>query len=623
MSKILFIIPDKRLLPYAKRILGRNYPSIEVIAAIPSEAVEVVRSSVGKGIGIIAARTMTASVLREAQINIPIVEIPRTSFDIMRAIEDAKPFGKKFAFIAYPEKIWGIDLFSEAFGINLRQYTVGLENDLKKEIGAARADGADVILGGFSIVEEAKRLGIQSSLIHIGEEALLQAAREASRIQETIDAEAAKRGVLGTILDYSNDGIITIGSDARITAFNPVAEKLTRINRSLALGARIEEILPQLDWHVPPVRTRESLQRIFELNGTKVICNRVPIVVNDKSFGAVITFQEASRIQKMEAMIRQEIYARGHVARFCFDDILGDSKAIMDATRVAKSYASTDINVLVLGETGTGKEVFAQSIHNASQRASGPFVAINCAALPTHILESELFGYVGGAFTGANKEGRPGLFEIAHGGTVFLDEIAEMDYVNQGRLLRILQEKNVVRLGSHKVIPVDVRVIAATNKPLESMVEEKKFRDDLYFRLNILNLELPALRDRDGDIALYATRFLAEMSMSSKRSWQFSAGAIAALRDYAWPGNIRELQNIVSRLAVTSTGDTIEAAHVDRVLKRGARTVSARPSKVDRLTQEIYAALEQSRGNYSAAARLMGIHRMTLRRRMVKLGIDT
>jgi len=229
---------------------------------------------------------------------------------------------------------------------------------------------------------------------------------------------------------------------------------------------------------------------------------------------------------------------------------------------------------------------------------------------------------VGGAFTGANKEGRPGLFEIAHGGTVFLDEIAELDYANQGRLLRILQEKTVVRLGSHKVIPVDVRIIAATNKNLESMVEQNKFRDDLYFRLNILNLELPALRERDDDIALYATRFLEEMSEASKRHWKFSDESITLLKDYSWPGNIRELQNIVSRLAVTSTGDTIRAMHVGGVLKRTARTTKVKPTKIDRLTQEIYAALEQSNGNYSAAAKFLGIHRMTLRRRMDKLGID-
>ncbi|MDR3561331.1 MAG: sigma 54-interacting transcriptional regulator [Negativicutes bacterium] len=622
MAKILFIIPDENLMPFAREVLQPSYPDIEIVAAISEEGVKIVQNRLAHGLEVVAARAVTAAAIRQAHLNISVVEIPRTSFDIIRALDEAKSSGGKFAFIAYSEKIWGIDLFTAALGISLQQYTVSFKEDFEKEILAARANGAEVILGGFSVVKTARRLGIPCSLIKIGEESLLQAAREAKQIQEALEIETAKRGVFGTILDYSYDGIVTVDSAHKITAFNPAAQKLTKVNRRAALGQPIEKVLPQFDLGKTVDKGRDDLHSIVGVNGARVMCNKVPIIVNGKSFGAVATFQEISKIQQMEALIRQEIYARGHVAKFTFGDVSGESPAIQAAIKTAQHYATTEFNVLILGDTGTGKEVFAQSIHNASDRANGPFVAINCAALPAQILESELFGYVGGAFTGANKEGRPGLFEIAHKGTLLLDEIAEMDYANQGRLLRFLQERTVVRLGSHKVIPVDVRIVAATNKDLETLVHENKFRDDLYYRLNMLNLELPPLKARKGDIRLYAETFLQEFSARSAKNFSLTPEAIEILEEYSWPGNIRELRNIMGRIAVTSQTSVVDGPLLKAVLKLKTLRPSALSPKEERRTQEIQKALHDAKGNYTAAAKLLGIHRMTLRRRMQKLQLD-
>lgn len=275
-----------------------------------------------------------------------------------------------------------------------------------------------------------------------------------------------------------------------------------------------------------------------------------------------------------------------------------------------------------MGETGTGKEVFAQSIHNASSRSKGPFVAINCASLPSQILESELFGYVGGAFTGANKEGKVGLFEVAHRGTLFLDEIAEMDYINQGRLLRFLQEKTIVRLGSHKVIPVDVRIIAATNKDLEMLVQENKFRDDLYFRLNVLNLQIPPLRDRRSDISLFANALLQELSAESSKKIKLDADAVRVLERYAWPGNIREFRNIMERAIATLKTDTLTNSAIVKVLGQKNKKAPTASPKEMRLTHEIKQALAANNGNYTAAAATLGISRTTLWRRMQNLKIE-
>jgi transcriptional regulator with PAS, ATPase and Fis domain len=243
--------------------------------------------------------------------------------------------------------------------------------------------------------------------------------------------------------------------------------------------------------------------------------------------------------------------------------------------------------------------------------------------LPAQILESELFGYVGGAFTGASKEGKPGLFEVAHGGTIFLDEVTEMDYANQGRLLRVLQEKAVVRLGSYKVIPVDVRVIAATNKDLELLVQQNAFRIDLFYRLNVLRLDIPPLRDRKVDIPLYAECFLQEFSRSSGKTFKLTSDAIQCLQAYSWPGNIRELRNLMERLAVICKSDVITDMLLHEILR--PKVMSGGPvqsAKEKRLTQEIIQALAEAGGNYTLAAKALGVNRSTLWRRMQRLKIE-
>lgn len=622
MSNILFLLSDDAMVHYTRQVLAPDHSDIELEVAFFLKAVELLPNRIAQGLEIVAARAGTALAIKQAQLNIAVVEIPITSFDIIRVITEARLQGKNIAIVTYSNMILGIDSLTEILAVTIRQYVLQYGQSFEEAVLAACRNGAEVILGGGRVVEAANRHQLPCALIKIGKESLLQAAREAKQIQQALEIEAAKRGFFSTIMDYAYDGIVTIDQEHTITAFNPAAQKIIKINKTKALGQPVEKIIPQLHLEKVAARRQDDVHRMIDVNGARIMCNKVPIVVNGKSFGAVATFQDISKIQQMEAIIRQEIYARGHIARFTFDDIIGRSGEITDAIETAKDFAATNFSILILGETGTGKEVFAQSIHNASKRCRGPFVAINCAALPAHILESELFGYVGGAFTGANKEGKPGLFEIAHGGTIFLDEIAEMDYVNQGRLLRVLQEKTVVRLGSHRVLPIDVRIIAATNKDLESFITDNKFRDDLYYRLNVLSLELPPLRIRCEDIRLYAKTFLHEFSAGAVRNFTFTADALEFFAEYSWPGNIRELSNLMQRITATAKTAVIDRAFLTRILKtrRGASPpAAARESRVER---EIKAALAQTKGNYSAAAKLLGIHRMTLRRRMLKLNIN-
>ncbi|ANU50494.1 sigma-54-dependent Fis family transcriptional regulator [Enterocloster clostridioformis] len=354
--------------------------------------------------------------------------------------------------------------------------------------------------------------------------------------------------------------------------------------------------------------------------------------------GLVVSFMNASRIQQMENQIRRQMSDKGLAARYTFQDIVHKSD-IMDRTiENAGRYAGVSSNVLLVGETGTGKELFAQSIHNASKRAGNAFVAVNCAALPESLLESELFGYVEGAFTGSKKGGKMGLFEMAHKGTLFLDEIAEIPLTFQSKLLRVLQEREVRRVGGNSVISVDVRIIAATNKNLQRQVSEGKFRQDLLYRLNVLRLYIPPLRKRSEDIPLlfhyylqyYSNQFGYEMPI-------LSAGAEEIIEQYAFTGNIRELRNIAERLSVVHSGfmiteeemaaalgqDDIEITeYSERPMTTGPSCMMYAEGKREQEKQYIQRLLSEHGYNRSETARAMGIDRSTLWRKMKKYGLQ-
>ncbi|MDU4962544.1 MAG: sigma 54-interacting transcriptional regulator [Sporomusaceae bacterium] len=618
MARILFFIPYETMIEQAREVLAADFPDIEIALASPRDAVSVVRERRRHGIEIVAARAVTARAIQQAALNVTVVTIPITAFDIIRAINEAKAKGKKIAVVAHSAMVLGIELLAKELNVAIRHYAMSHGDDYEKTTLAAIADGAEVIIGGALAVTAATRHGIPCALIKFGSESLLQAALEAVRIQAALEAESAKHGFLRTILDHTRDGMITVDSGHKITAINPVALRIAHTDKTAAMGQPLAAVLPQL-----PVGKAESPHSLLTINGARVIANSVPILVNGKSFGSVITLQESSKIQQMEAMIRKEIYASGHYAKYSFSDVIGTGPKITKTKETAADYAAADSSILILGESGTGKELFAQSIHNASRRANNPFVAINCAALPAQILESELFGYVGGAFTGASKEGKPGLFEVAHGGTLFLDEVTEMDYTNQGRLLRVLQEKAVVRLGSYKVMPVDVRIIAATNKEPELLVRQNAFRLDLFYRLNVLRLDIPPLRERQADIALYAELFLQQFGDSLGKRLRLSREALFYLQQYPWPGNIRELRNLMERLAVICKTETVSAALISELAKPGFTAEKPLPSaKAIRMKEEILNALTTAGGNYTLAAAALNINRSTLWRRMKRLEID-
>ncbi|WP_047151757.1 sigma-54 interaction domain-containing protein [Aneurinibacillus tyrosinisolvens] len=346
---------------------------------------------------------------------------------------------------------------------------------------------------------------------------------------------------LDAILNTVHDGIVATDSSGKIIQINQSARKILGVKRpdEDIIGNLVEEIFPKFS-AVQAASHQENL--ILSLDGVDLVVNKTPIEAAEQKRGEVIAFQDVTQIQKLEQDLRKELQGKGLSSKYTIEDIIGRSTKIRDTLHTLEKIAKTDRTVLILGENGTGKELFAHTIHHLSSRRNGPFLPVNFAGLPESLAESELFGYEDGAFTGAKKGGKPGLFEMAHNGTIFLDEIGDASPSLQALLLRVLQEKQVMRIGGRRVIPIHVRVIAATNRNLKEMVEQGKFRQDLYYRLFVLPLRVPSLRERKEDIPLLIEHFIREYCVTKV---DVSDEVMERLVHYHWPGNIRELVSVV------------------------------------------------------------------------------
>ncbi|WP_047153954.1 sigma-54 interaction domain-containing protein [Aneurinibacillus tyrosinisolvens] len=356
---------------------------------------------------------------------------------------------------------------------------------------------------------------------------------------------------LHQVLNGVDDGIIAVNHVGEITVFNENLEKILQTSASKVLGKKVEDMIQDKDLaSFISTDSNEEENRWFTVGQAEVVVHRF-VLSSERSI--VATFKNARETIHIEKTLRRELVKKGYIARHTFESIVGSSDAIQSTMNVAKKLARTDLTVLIQGESGTGKELFPSAIHNDSLRSEGPFLAVNFSALPEELVESELFGCEEGAFTGAKKGGKAGLFEQVNGGTIFLDEIGDISLKIQTRLLRVLQEKEIMRVGGSKIIPIDVRIIAATNKDLLTMIEQGTFREDLYYRLKVLFLPLPELRNRKEDIALLIHTFIHQ----SGRKVTILPEVIEQLMRYEWYGNVRELKNTLDYMLAVCEGDTI------------------------------------------------------------------
>ncbi|MCM3077648.1 sigma-54 interaction domain-containing protein [Brevibacillus invocatus] len=439
--------------------------------------------------------------------------------------------------------------------------------------------------------------------------------------------------LMGAVVDSLHDAVIAVDRQSRITLVNEQAKMLLGLSGDV-LGRPITDYIPHSDMLRVLKTGRQELGDVATVLDRSIVINRIPVIVKDQVVGAVSNFKEISDIQKMEMSLRKKLHESGLEARYRLENIIGTSAQIRETKQHAALFAKSNATVLITGESGTGKELFAQGIHLESGRALGPFLAVNCAALPESLLESELFGYEEGAFTGAKKGGKPGLFELAHGGTLFLDEIGEMPLRIQVHLLRVLQERRVRRVGGERVIPVDVRIIVATNRNLEREIEKGQFRSDLYYRINMLKLEVPSLRERLDDIPALIDSMIQEMNEQHEQKIVTLDTEIYLLfQQHHWPGNVRELRNVVERMVLLSRDGMV---HVEDVawLFQGKKRISRTDdeyygSLIPRFTEEmnqeaskIRDALEKAKHNRTVAAKALGMDRTTLWRKMKQYQIE-
>ncbi|WP_051564596.1 sigma-54-dependent Fis family transcriptional regulator [Desulfovermiculus halophilus] len=481
----------------------------------------------------------------------PLVTMGINEFDILWSLIQASKLGDSATIITYEENIKELDNLNKILNIQLTQRTFVDEQSLLSVLHDLRASGEKTIIGSSIVCDYGRKQGFQTIFIY-SRKSVQKSVDTAIEMQRSIHSEKKKSQLLNTIINYAYSGIISIDEKGCVQVFNQGAEKLMNIRKKDIMHKYIHDVIPNTKL-IEVVQTKKKqineLQKID--NESTILTSRVPIIVNERCIGAVATFHDIHEVQNAEHQIRKAQATKDLKAKYTLDDIWGQSQSIENAKQLATIYARSNETVLLYGQTGTGKELFAQSIHNYSERKTYPFVALNCAALPETLLESELFGYEKGAFTGASREGKIGLIELSHTGTLFLDEISEIPMRLQIYLLRFLQEKEIVRIGGRKTIPINTRIIAASNKNLWHEVQQGKFRSDLYYRLNILYLKLPSLNERKEDIPDLVRNFVKgfQEDLFNKHSNLWTE-LIDTFFEYNWRGNIRELENVIMRYCI-------------------------------------------------------------------------
>lgn len=445
--------------------------------------------------------------------------------------------------------------------INLIPFYPGCGYDIDPEIDTAITVGEKDLVPGeiHNIIDLGQRLLARTSIDRCAELLGIENYQNGERVKKDIENQVEFSAKLNTLISEKNNllvrlnilltlvrqGIIIVDSGGQILSVNKNAEKVLANQANAVVGFSIFELFPELQLTDVARSNQNLFETIVEINNRTVIVTVSGIEDAGKNVGYVIMLEYFNEAEARQHKFRRRISGSGHVAIHCFDDILGNSKAIIKAKKTARQMAKSDSNVCIYGESGTGKELFAQAIHNESKRKNFLFVALNCSAVPENLLESELFGYEGGAFSGAKNEGKIGLLELAHKGTIFFDEIGDLPLPMQAKLLRVLEEKKIQKVGGVNLINVDIRVICATNRNLVKMIEEGSFRRDLYYRLCVLPLSIPPLRHRKEDIALLIDSF----KEKNDAQYTLSTRAEAKLLQYTWPGNVRELRNTAEYLS--------------------------------------------------------------------------
>jgi len=583
-------------------------------------------------VDVVLAAGSNGAYLRD-NLSVPVVMVKVNGFDLLGAITQAIAMwpGAPIGLVLHETVSRELTDLSASLNVALKQRPYRSIDEVRLAVDTLAAEGCKVIIGPGMACDLAQQAGLNGVFLYsLG--AVEEAFGRSIELARMSRQKESKRVRLNTIVAHLRDGVAAFDDAGQLEAVNPAMIDLLGLDHTRDLPSQLAKAVGPLLQETLFTDTPID-ERITQVDGRALIVNCTPIIEHGLRSGSVVTVQDALVAQRIDRSLRTIQRPKHLVARHGLTDLIGASRALERVRSLARAGAAHDATVLLTGESGTGKELVAQGIHNASHRHGNPFVAFNCAALPEGLIESELFGHEEGAFTGARRGGKPGLFEIAHTGTIFLDEIGEMPAAAQSRLLRVLQEREVMKLGSGRATPIDVRVIAATHRDLHELIDQGLFRADLYFRLNLLQIELPPLRDRRDDIPELAQHLLSrnatKYGLPAATAKQVLEFLTPLFEHYAWPGNVRELDNLIARAAIY-LGDVTSNAweehrdifpefgrmHVLPVTITNDKVAGLQPAVVTR--DEILRVLKQNGDNRAAASRTLGIGRTTLWRLMKK-----
>ncbi|WP_107760705.1 sigma 54-interacting transcriptional regulator [Dickeya sp. Secpp 1600] len=573
------------------------------------------------GTKIIISRGGTAALLR-SNVNIPVVEIAHDFHGIYRIIREAKNQSQKIAAVGFPQFCNVLRHYQNMTNEELKICQVYNHYDIESVVKNLAENDYQLVIGGLAVAEMAKKYDLNVVMGDTDNISIEQALNEAFSLLKYINKENEKLSMSYSALNQSREAIMCIDQTGEVISINSKGLALFQCNP----GDKIfkKEVFKDIFGSI--IKEIDVKDLVMEIDG-ELIHVTIKHFSHKQNFYSVITGLKQDGSLWLNSRGNKKNNLKGFAATYFFSDIIGKSEVISKVIERARLYAHHDLPVNIFGDTGTGKELFAQSIHNASVRCAEPFIAINCAAIPESILESELFGYADGAFTNARKGGKPGIFEMAMNGTVFIDEISEAPLSVQVKLLRVLQEKKFTRLGGDSLISADFRLITASNKDLSELVKSGSFRQDLYYRINILELKLPALHERSDDVMLIINDLLSRHG----KNLTFTNDAIDFLNNYTWPGNIRELQAMIYRLIVLINGDVVDKSVLHNIIKISSSNINyftenQDSGEIDLLKKQekklIASIIKKTDGDRARASVILGISPTTLWRKIKEYKIN-
>lgn len=604
MKDILLVAPTEGIFAHAQRAAAQyGFHRVEVRFGVLSEGVRAAGEFVEAGGRIIVSRGGTSRMIQE-RFKIPVVEIEVGIGDCIAAYKKLRPGRNTVGVIGFNNVISGFQELASVCGRTFRFREIQDEADIPEAINSFREEGIRQFIGDVIVERVPRELRRDGVIIDSELESVVAAMREAERILDVAQRQIERSRELQAVMNGIRDGVVYFDAGGAVRWVNGAAG---RMFPSLRPGDPIRDLLGPED-----IVPEEG--RLCTVGGEKYMACVNPVGLGEKADGMVASFQPSEKISSLEHSLRKSLRKSGFEARYTFRDIVRASAAMDRAIERAKRFAAVDAPILVTGETGTGKELLCQSIHNWSARRGELFIAVNCAAIAPSLMEAEFFGYADGAFTGAKRSGKAGIFELAHGGTLLLDEISELSIELQGRLLRVLQEKQVMRLGDEKLIPVDVRLICSTNRDLQALVREGLFRADLYFRIAVLKLYSPSLAERREDILPLARHFLRVYTEKYRMApLEMGPEVQERLAARAYAGNIRELKHLMEEAVVLGSFENILSERRELLPASIPEPAEPLSRHTLRYIRQVYASVGE---NAQEASRILGISRSTLWRKL-------